>query len=251
MTNKRLFATICALTLGIATAATGLNRAAIAQAMLPQDMLNALVRRCNRATEVTYRSAQLVSPDGKTRVYAEGLLRKRVAADGQRRQVRTAAGTATVCLPDRRETISRNLVIETEDNTRELTDSPFGEGYILYQPRAFTADSRFLAMDMRVAYTDGVPGSYVIFFDMENETVVPAQICDGMLFQNYIGFASETEAAVLCQDYGLADGTPVERLEAVSLLDGRVRRLSSQPEGLVGYGSITQGFEVTKTQFFE
>ena len=249
MKNKLLSAIVCTIALAgsLAGSTIAFRQAAIAQVMPPQQMLNALVSRCNRATEVTYRSAQLASPDGNTRVYAEGMLRKQVVPNSQRRQL----DTARACLPDSRETVSRNLIIETEGSIRELTASPYNEGYILYQPRAFTADSRFLALDMRVAYTDGVPGSYVIFFDMEDETVVSAEVCDGMPFQNYIGFSSETEAVILCQDYGLADGTPVERVEAINLLDGSVRPLASQPEGLLGYGRIIKEFEVTSAQFFE
>lgn len=212
--------------------------------MLPQAMLVALGRRCNRVTEVTYRSQQLASPDGNQKVYVEGLLRKTVHADSPLRQ----SDTDSYCYPDSRETINRQLIIETADGTRRLNDRPYNGAYILYHPRSFSSDGRFLALDMQVAYTGGDPGSYVLFLDLEGDRVVQVpNVCQNLVFERYAGFVSATEAVVLCQDYG----GPSQQFELVNLLDGSVRRLSRSPENLEGHGSITHDFEVTKTQIFE
>jgi len=219
-------------------------RPASAQVMPPQAMLDALGANCDRAAEVTYQSQILAAPNGNTLVRAQGLLRKRVNPDSQLRNV----DTTDYCYPDTRETVSRQIILETPSGTRQLVDTPYEEGYIMYQPRAFSADSRFLALDMRVAYTDGNTGSYVLFLDTTNDTIVEAPtLCDGMVFQNNIGFAADTEAVVLCQG-GLRFA---ERFESVNLLTGAVRRLPSRPEGVAGYGNIIRAFEVIKVQLFE
>lgn len=52
-----------------------------------EQMLTSLGQRCNRATEVSYRSSRIRTPDGVTEVYVEGLLRKIVNPDSSLRQV--------------------------------------------------------------------------------------------------------------------------------------------------------------------
>lgn len=225
----------------------GGGRSAIAQVMLPQAMLNTLGRQCSRTTEVTYRSDQLMAPDGRQVVHFEGLLRKTVEPDSQLRQI----DTENLCYSDGRETAVRSLVITNAEGTRELSDSPYEDGYVIYQPRAFSADSRFLAVDMQAAYIGGNPGSYVLFFDLESNRIVStSDVCRGLEFQSYIGFASETEAVVLCQDHGAAS-VGAERFEVVDLADGGVSAIASRPEDLMGYGSITREFEVTNSQQFD
>lgn len=209
-----------------------------------QVMITSLGQQCNRATEVTYRSEQLVSPDGLKSAHVEGMLRKTVDPNSQLRR----GDTEEFCYPDRRETVSRQIVIQDESGTRILDDQPYDDGYVIYRPRSFSSDSRFLAMDIQVAYTGGDPGNYVLFLDSENDSVVETpDLCENLVFQNYVGFASETEAVVFCQDYG----APVKRYELVNLLNGSVRRLPDRPDDLTGYGMVVRNFEVTKTQQFE
>jgi len=217
---------------------------AIAQVMTPQDMLNGLGANCDRAAELTYRSQVIASPDGNTLVRAEGLLRKRVNPESTLR----AIDTDTYCYPDARETVNRQIILQTASGIRKLIDTPYEEGYILYQPRAFSADSRFLALDMRVVYTDGSTGSYVLFLDTSNDTLVETpNLCDGLISQSHIGFTADTEAVVHCQDaLGLA-----ERFESIDLLTGSIRPMLAQPEAVAGYGNIVRAFEVLRVQLFE
>lgn len=237
MRNKTASAFIFLLTLGW-------MHPAPAQVMPPQAMLNALGANCDRATEITYRSQILASPDGNTLVRAEGLLRKKVDPESQLREV----DLDNYCYPDTRETVTREIVLQTRDGVRRLVDSPFTDGYIVYQPLAFSSDSRFLAIDMRVIYTDGDTGNYVLFLDTEDDTLVQMpDLCEGLVFQSNIGFASTTEAVVLCQG-GLQFA---ERAEVVNLETGEVRSIANTPQDLVGYGSIISTFEVIKVQLFE
>ncbi len=229
---------------GLSTVGLAAIAPASAQVMPPQTMLNTLGSSCDRTTEVAYRSEVLLSPDGSIVVRAEGLLRKSVDPNSQLR----AADTDGYCYPDARETVNRQIVIETKDGIRRLVDSPYSEGYIVYQPRAFSLDSRFLALDMSIIYTDGDTGSYVLFLDTSDDTIVQIpNLCDGLTFQNHIGFTSATEAIVLCQG-GLRFS---ERLEAVDLTGGTVRSLTANPEDAVGYGSIVSAFEVIGVQLSE
>ncbi|MEL6552839.1 MAG: hypothetical protein AAFQ63_05165 [Cyanobacteria bacterium J06621_11] len=257
MPIQRLSALLCSLAIGllspVSMAQTEPSSATEAPSPHPiQSMITSLGQQCNRATEVTYRSDQLVAPDGAASVHVEGILRKTVYPDSQLRQV----DTDSFCYPDSRETVSRQIVIQDEAGTRLLNDSPYNQGYVLYRPRSFSADSRFLAMDVQVAYTGGDPGNYVLFLDLENDSAVEApDVCENLIFQNYVGFASETEVVVLCQDYGgptsAPDNADLERYELVNLLDGSVRTLASRPDDLSGYGRLIRSFEVTKMQRFE
>lgn len=229
-------ASLCALILGLSLPAS-------AQVMPPQTMLNTLSRHCNRATEVSYRSHQLISPDGRIHVHAEGLLRKIVDPSSPLRQT----DTNRTCYSDMRHTVARHLVIETESESYRLVDEPYAEGYVLYQPRAFSANSQFLALEMQIAYTHANPGSYVIFMNAENdETVQIRNMCGNLGFQSYIGFLSDREAAVHCRN----NRATVEWFEAVDLSSGQVRQLSSRPEAAASYGRVVGEFEVVKTQIF-
>lgn len=246
MRNQTVSAFVCLLVLGWL-------RPAIAQVMTPQTMLNGLGANCDRTTEITYRSQVLASPDNNILVRAEGLLRKRVHPDSELRSV----DTDNYCYPDTRETVSRQIVLQTTSGIRKLVDIPYEDGYILYQPRAFSADSRFLALDMHIAYTDGNTGSYVLFLDTNNDTVITTpNLCDGLIFQSHVGFTADTEAntetdtaeaIVRCQG-GLQF---TERYESVNLLTGSVRPLTTQPEDAAGYGNIIRSFEVLSVQLFE
>jgi len=233
---KGFSASLCALMLGLSLPAS-------AQVMPPQTMLNTLSRYCNRATEVSYRSHQLISPDGRIHVHAEGLLRKIVDPSSPLRQT----DTNRTCYSDVRHTVARHLVIETESESYRLVDEPYAEGYVLYQPRAFSANSQFLALEMQIAYTRANPGSYVIFMNTENdETVQIRNMCGNLGFQSYAGFLSDREAAVRCRN----NRATAEWFEAVDLSSGRVRQLSSRPDAVASYGRVVGEFEVVKTQVF-
>ncbi len=234
--SKGLSVSLCALTLG-------LSRPATAQVSPQQTMLDTLSGFCNRATEISYRSHQLISPDGRIRVHAEGLLRKVVNPNSPLRQT----DTNRTCYSDARHTLARQLVIETENESYRLVDEPYEEGYVLYQPQAFSSNSRFLALEMQIAYTSDRPGSYVIFVDAENDrTVRIRNMCGNLGFQNYIGFLSDREAVVHCQN---SRGT-ANWFEAVDLSSGQVSQLSSRPDDIAGYGRIAGDFEVVETQLF-
>ncbi len=221
----------------------GLSLPASAQVMPPQTMLSALGRYCNRATEVTYRSHQLISPDGRIHVHAEGLLRKIVDPDSSLRQT----DTNRTCYSDFRHTVARQLVIEIESETHRLVDAPYEEGYVLYQPQAFSANSQFLALEMQIAYTRDNPGRYVTFVDAENdETVRTHNMCGNLGFQSYVGFLSNHEAVVRCQNRRAT----ADWFEAVDLSSGLVRQLSSRPGNVASYGRAVGDFEVIRTQVF-
>lgn len=49
---------------------------------------------------------------------------------------------------------------------------PYSTGYVIYHPRSFSADGRYLAADAQVAYTGGDPGEYLAVFDLASSEVV-------------------------------------------------------------------------------
>jgi len=240
MLSNRLAALSAMLSVKLTLALSAIAPAT-AQLMPPQAMLNSLGANCNRITEVTYQSQIIASPNRNMLVRSQGTLRKTVNPNSQLR----AIDTANYCYPDTRETLSRQITIETTSGPRQLIDAPYSEGYIVYQPLAFSADSRFLALDMRVAYTDGSTGSYALFLDTEDDSIVRSPtLCDGLTLQNHLGFTSETEAVVLCQDELRA----TERNESVNLLTGAVSQLAVEPQNIFGYGDIIRSFEVINIQ---
>jgi hypothetical protein len=101
-------------------------------------LLTELGQRCNRATEVSYRSQRLTDTDTSTEAYVEGLIRKLVNANSPLRQ----GDTEEFCYPDRRETVHRTLVIETGDDTRRIeldyTPDYFSITRALFRPRVVT-----------------------------------------------------------------------------------------------------------------
>ncbi|MEO1352834.1 MAG: hypothetical protein AAFW84_29265 [Cyanobacteria bacterium J06635_15] len=206
-------------------------------------MLESLGQRCNRATEVSYQSERLSTTDGGTEVYVEGLLRKIVAPNSPLRQ----GDSAEYCYPDVRETVIRELVINNNGETRRITMDAYDQGYLIYSPRSFSADGRYLVADLQIAYTGGDPGAQITLFDLDNSEVVStSEVCQNFDFENYIGFISPTEFAVHCMAYG----DMIEGFEVIDVQSGEVRQLSARPTSVTDYGVVEGELEVTKTQIF-
>lgn len=141
--NRQLLALASAIALTSAFIGLFNSRSAIAQ---PTDPISALFEelgdRCNRATETSYRSQIITAPDGKTRAYAAGLLRKLVSPVQALRQ--TDDG---YCFSSKRETLNRQIVIGGERGDRQITNPPYSSGYVISQPQSFSADSRYLVVE--------------------------------------------------------------------------------------------------------
>ncbi len=232
------------LTVALATLPVGLGQLpSFAQPSPTVNLLEALGQRCNRATEVSYRSDQLISADGETTVYFEAVLRKIVRPDSTLHR----ADTDDYCFPDVRETPVRDLVIEHQGEIQRIDTGAYEYGYILYSPRSFSPDGRYVAIDLQVAFTGGSPGDYVGVFDLEQGDYIPlTAICEQYEFEQTAGFLDVNTVSVECIGYG-----PAESLfEQFDLTTGEIRTLPDE-FGSSRYGSVTRPFEVIQTQSFD
>ncbi|MEO0759336.1 MAG: hypothetical protein AAFY78_20965 [Cyanobacteria bacterium J06648_16] len=217
---------------------------ALAQVSPTVQMFEMLGQRCNRATEVSYRSERLVSENGERTVYVEGILRKIVRPNSPVRR----SDTTDFCFPDVRETPVQTLVIEQSGETQRINLGPFDTGYVIYSPRSFSAEGRYLIFDVQVAYIGGDPGAFVGALDLEQGEFVPLTgICDQYDFEQYAGLFGDTTVAVECISYG--DVT--SEFQIFNLATGSLQTLSPNPFMVENFGTVASPFEVTKTQVFE
>lgn len=205
-------------------------------------MIQTLGNDCARSVTMSYRSQQLASPDRSTQVYAEGTLRK----------VRYQQGD-TGCHFGTTETLENALVIERQGQVQKFSDQPYDGGYIMYQPRSFSPDGRYLAAMIMYAEAglgaDEIPA---VFNLAKGERIQTQGLCQGMInstfdFYSYVGFSSAVEFVLLCHDVHRNQGES-ERFEAINLESGTVRQLSDKPSNIRDYGTVLGHFEVTQTQ---
>ncbi|MEL6469760.1 MAG: hypothetical protein AAFQ74_08535 [Cyanobacteria bacterium J06623_4] len=211
-----------------------------------QDLLNnVLNRRCDRATEVSYRSNQLTStPLNGTHVYIDAILRKIVTPGSPLRQSDSPLG----CAADARETSRHELVIARAGETRRITLEPYPDSYLIYHLQSFSPDGNFLVADLQTVYAGGDGGNHVTIFDLRDNTVTVSTptVCDELDFASFYGFATETEAIVLCEGY-LGS---TQRFEAINVQTGTLRRVAGMPP-VMSYGLPVGAPEITKVQRFQ
>lgn len=216
-----------------------------------QSLLTDLSNRCNRATEVSYQSQRLLAPDSTTSAYASGLLRK-VVGGSRRARGRQSSGTCSGSF----ETLNQQIMIERPSGDRPIAIAPDRSNYLVYQPRSFSADSRYLVMDMRGAFKGGDAVRRMSIVDTASGAIDERiKVCQHTVegyerifyrSSSYVGFSSPSEVVVSCNEPGLE-----EYFETVDLLTGRVRQLNEQPARLVNYGTVQSEFEVVRTQLFQ
>lgn len=210
-----------------------------------QDLLNnVLHRRCDRATEVSYRSNQLTStPINGTHVYIDAILRKIVTPGSPLRQSDSSRG----CAADVRETSRHELVIAHAGETRRITLDPYPDSYLIYHLQSFSPDGNFLAADLQTVYAGGDSSNHVTLFDLRDNsvTVSTPTACDELDRTSFYGFASDAEAIVRCEGY-LGS---TQRFEAININTGTIRRLAGIPS-VMNYGLPAGAPEVTKVQMF-
>lgn len=62
-------------------------------------------------------------------------------------------------------------MVESPSGNRQITSDRYPSGYVVFQPRSFSADSRYLVGDVQVAYTGGDAGGYVTFLDLASGVI--------------------------------------------------------------------------------
>jgi hypothetical protein len=218
-------------------------------ANVPVDQLfEDLAGYCDRATEVSYRSRALVSDSGDRQVYVEGLLRKTVDPRSSLRQ----SDTDGHCYSDSIETLESKLVVEQSGEARRFDIERYGDDTIIvWTPRSFSADGRYLVTDVDVSYSGTGGGSYIQLFDLQSGAVVTAAAwCDtisGEYSSEYLGITAEGEFVVHCAEYG----GEREQIEAFNPQTLEIRQLASVPAQLTNYGSVASELAVLQVQRFE
>ena len=210
-----------------------------------------LGERCNRATEVSYRSQQLTSLDESAQVHIEGMVRKIV--DNPDDLIRRGIA----CHADTAETLRADVVVTRNDRTTHIAAiEPYIGGYVHLLPVSFSSDGRYVAFSFDTHFPGSNINSSVVFLDLDTEQFVDVvDACEGMLISdydavNYIGFSAEDEALIRCQPYARSEPTPSRR-EIIALPSGRVRPYTSRLSLYGNYGSISDSARVTNVQRFD
>ncbi|NEP61844.1 MAG: hypothetical protein F6K31_33645 [Symploca sp. SIO2G7] len=197
---------------------------------------------CQGSTEVTYRSQQLTSPDSRTSVYFEVLLR-RTGKTGD-------YSDGNYCYPlYNRETPKRKIVVAELTSSRNIELQPEDDAYIVIKPISFSPDSRYVVIREDYAWNGGDGETAHLILDTENNyralSVYPCQ--DSYGGGEYKGFISPSEILFSCYEPMSSD------FAVVDLEHHSIRRIPKKPvvsEIVQSYGSVTSEFAIIKKQFF-
>ena len=219
---------------------------------LAADLVAAELReRCNRATEVRYRSQQLTSLDESTQVHIEGMVRKIVNNPAERMR------RGIVCHADIAETLQADVVVTRNNRTTHIAAiEPYKGGYVHLLPISFSLDGRYVAISFDTHFPLSTINSSVVLLDLDTEQFVDVvDACEGMLDSdydavNYIGFSAEDEAVIRCQSSARGEPT-TSRREIISLPSGEVRPYTSRLSLYGNYGSVSDSARVTNVQRFD
>jgi len=195
---------------------------------------------CEGSTEVTYRSQQLTSPNSKTSVYFEVILR-RIGKSGD-------YSDGSYCYPlYSRQTPKSKMVVEEPTSLRNLELEPEDEAYVVMKPISFSPDGRYVVIREDYAWNGGDGETANRILDTNNDyQALPLYPCQEHYGGGeYEGFISPSEILFSCYE--------LESWEVVDLKQNSIRRVSSKPvvpEEAQLYGSVTSEFAIVKKQLF-
>jgi hypothetical protein len=215
----------------------------LAQSNEIDPMLQVEKDNCQGTTEVSYRSQKLISPDEKTTLYFEGVLRR----VGQKGDVGGGGGGENYCYPLRgRQTLNTTLIIETPTPRRIAL--PSGKGsYAVINPISFSVDNRYLILRVHYGFDggDGDTTFRVINLQRKYQTL-PLQTCRNSYGSGkYKGFVSSSEILVVCGD-GSFEVANLEK-ESVQQVSGS---FASNANVAKGYGTLLEQTTILKRQIF-
>ena len=213
------------------------------------ETLSRLNGECRGSTEVNYRSQRLSSPDGKTSVHFNGVIRR----VGQNNSRRGGAGFIK-CDPYRLETPAGELVIEGGTSlTKNISSLGFERrfnGFYIVNPVAFSPDSRYLIARIDVSSNgfDAWTG-YGVLDSKKNYQLLSLDPCKNNEFGGeYKGFISPSEVLFDCSGAGEV------YFEVVNLSRESISRVTSRSSvsnnQLRSYGSVFSTFEIVRVQQF-
>ena len=215
----------------------------IALAQESDDPLQAFTKvPCEGATEVSYRSQKLQSPDNQKTVYFEVVLRRIVPENSLDNPDYCRSNIQTPRL---------EMVIEEQNNSRRIDYGEVDEIHTVINPISFSPDSRFVITQNDYIYQGGDSGYSNFILDLtvakpELFSIVP---CNEN-YSKYSGFLSDTEVIFSCSVYG----DPETWLETINLDTLAANRLNQVPTNTAKltrtYGDVIEELAVTKTQVF-
>ena len=225
--------------------ASGSDGASDLDASSPNELIKTIGDRCDLSLEVNYRSQTLASPDGTIRVQAQGTLRK--FADPEY----TAGSDNFNCIDRQLQTVNRQVTFDKPEGEEHIVKDDYNQGYVIFQPRSFSADSNYLIAEATVGYSGGDAATYTSIIDVaanEELNIVPCQSenIDNEPSQKFLGFTNNSEIVLSC----LYDAGP-DFVEAINLDTGEVRQLEEEPNALSEYGVVESAFEVYLAEPFE
>ena len=213
------------------------------------ETLSRLNGECRGSTEVNYRSQRLRSPDGKTSIYFNGVIRR----VGQNTSRRGGVGSIK-CDPYKLETPAGELVIEGETIlTKNLSSLGFERrfsGFYIVNPVAFSPDSRYLIARVDVS-SNGLDAwtGYAVLDSQKNYQLLSLDPCKDTDFGGeYKGFTSPFEIIFDCSAAGEV------YFEVLNLTRQSISRITSRSwvanNSLRSYGSVFSTFEIVRVQQF-
>ena len=206
---------------------------------------------CQGSTEIKYRSQSLISPDGKTSVYYDVVLRRLGQPDSR------LIGRARTrrCRPFKGKTASARMIIQ-KDSGQIIKDLPIvSEALVLLTPVSFSTESRYLIEESQVSNGFSSYTSYSIIDSKTNFKPLSLSPCQKAEYGGtYKGFLSPNEIVFECN--GDPRGKRGETIYEILNLQQRFIRLESiqfeNPNSppTSSYGSISRPFSVVKVQQF-
>jgi hypothetical protein len=196
------------------------------------------VDRCDRTTEVFYRSQTLQSPDNGSSVYFESVYRKQGLRGGLRR-VGLSCHSESVGSKIEPQTPIQRMVIENGGIARTINLDPLNDAYGFLTPQSFSLDGRFFVVHEVFILSSGGVIEGPLVFDIlgNNNPFRPDCNSDHCYFR---GFISSTNFLV---NIGRASSIIID-LRAQSY-----QFTQNSQEGKT-YGTVTSPSQITKIQHF-
>lgn len=212
----------------------------LAQNNQVEPMLEVEKDNCEGTTEVNYRSQKLISPDGKTTVYLEGILR-RVGKKGDRK-------IEDHCIASGRQTPEMTLIIE-ESGNQTRKDLGKGNGaYVVEKPLTFSFDSQYLVTHGETGWDGGDADTFYHIYEIKNNyTRLKVLDCkDSYGGASYQGFVSPSEILFYCSHDNY--------YEVINLQSKAIRKVSESFAKAVKvtklYGTASGEMTILKRQVF-
>ena len=180
---------------------------------------------CHGSTEVSYRSQQLKSPDSKTKVYFEAMLKRYGCKAAKTRRMKMA--------------------IEQDERVK-FQHFPATDNYNFSNPLSYSADGRYLIVAQNWSSGTERWNTFLFVDTANNYNALDIQSCQGAQFGGrFRGFKSSEDAVFECLD-------PESYWEIVNLRSKKIQKLPKldelAPLDYPSYGSIGKRSQILQVE---